>query len=519
MRNRATKDDKSSIRDSNVNEKEIIFDYETDNGDDNPSNYCSRDVSYKELQNCDGHDLQDNEDEDNTYEFKIGFVSPNVRAMILEAQFENRFRKVPEEHKTKYAPSVFEAALIGRATRLNEQSLEKFGMKHEKYKSTELPSDVWSKGKEYFTVHDVIDRSSDDPVMFKIFNEAVALGGIKALKPKITTNYDQLLTAMSTHGDDVDVDDINKHKLIRTRYLTDLYIHREFREDDEYLAEKAQVNYQSLDDVILPTEECPTFIPSKPKMTHLKLKEAIAQEVAEKVWERRYRLERPRAQQRIKSYCICQHCQTSNPYQTFAYRKKWLRQKGLWNGPKKETIAEDNQSTQGTNNPGANDAISSDRLDFNTEINSTSFDTTDLDSFYNEGDKPFDVYELDFVQDMEIIQHNDIKKCENQRYFELSAIVDTDQVSGAINDEIPQDVAATAYSSPPISSKKKKRKEKKPFIVEIKNVLGLSQHIVHSSGFRARQLRKAMSQSNGKHLLFGFSSHHKKKKKKFDGTF
>lgn len=273
--------------------------------------------------------------EDEPYELKIGVVPTPIQAMIYQAQIEMRCRKIPNEHKIKYKPSVLEAALVGRGTKLNEHIIEEWGKNYEKYKpTTELPSATWTKGQEYFTVNSV-NNFSPSPVPFQVFNEAVALGGIKALKPEITTNFDPLSATVSAQGDDVDVDDENRHKQIRTRYLTDMYVHREFREDGVDIDEMV-VNYNSLDDVKLPTEQCPIFKPVKQKLTNMELKEAIAQQVAEKVWERRYRLERPRAVQRIKYQCNCKYCKTYSPYQTVAYRKKWLTEQGLWNEPKIE---------------------------------------------------------------------------------------------------------------------------------------------------------------------------------------
>lgn len=93
------------------------------------------------------------------------------------------------------------------------------------------------------------------------------------------------------------------------------------------------MKYESLDDVELPTNDCPTYACEKRKLEEQELKDLIAQQVAEAVWERRYRLERPRAKQRIKYRCTCKYCKTSSTYQTFAYRKRWLVQQKLWNEP------------------------------------------------------------------------------------------------------------------------------------------------------------------------------------------
>eukprot|EP00536_Pseudo-nitzschia_multiseries_P004633 jgi/Psemu1/323541/estExt_fgenesh1_pg.C_780017 len=269
--------------------------------------------------------------EDPIHEPKIGVVSPSVQSMIIQARLELRCRKVPEEHKNKFKHSLAQASEIGLFTRLDEHTVEAFGKRCEKYKAIELPSAIWKKGNETVILPHFNDAT---PAQFTIFKEAVALGGIKALKPKITTNFDNVASTKSYLEEEVDVDDSSKPKYMRTKYLTDLYLDSEHRgKSDNEDEDIDRVRYESLDDVKLPTNQCPVIKPVTTKMSSLELKELLSQKVAEKVWERRYRLERPRAQQRITDCCQCIYCKTSSSYQTFAYRKRWLVQQNLWNEP------------------------------------------------------------------------------------------------------------------------------------------------------------------------------------------
>lgn len=299
--------------------------------------------------------------ENDEYLREVGYVSPLVRMMIFQARMELRCKKVTEEHKEQLEPTLIEAIAMARATRLDEVIIETQGTNQVKHDDAVIPSVVWVKGNEHVSLPNFQDPT---PPQFIIFKEAVALGGIKALKPEITTNYDPLASMKSCYDNELDVDDTTKHKLIRTKYLTEMYLHEyewQHQSDDE---DEESVHYDCLDDVQLPTDDCPTYSCSDAKLDEQELKEKISQQVAERVWERRYRLERPRAKQRIKYRCTCKYCKTASTYQTFAYRKKWLLQQNLWC---KETV--DNQ-IQATNDPLVDDSNE------DTEIKKNSIRTT-----------------------------------------------------------------------------------------------------------------------------------------------
>ena len=422
--------------------------------------------------------------EEEPYEIKIGVISAALQSMIFQAQMEARCRKVPEEHKIKSKPSLMEALEIARFTRLNEHTIEASGTQSEKYKP-ELPSATWVKGKEIVTFPKI--SNNPNPVQFTVFNEACALGGIKALKPKITTNYDRFLSK-STHGDDVDIDDINQHKRIRTMYLTDMYLDREWK-DEEDDTESEQIHYDSLDDVKLPTVQSPVFKSVPQKLSDIELKEAIAQQVAEKVWERRYRLERPRAQPRIKFQCSCKYCETPSQYQTFAYRKKWLTQQGLWNEPPHVEEEEEEEEEEVCNTTA--DLTSEDYL-------SNGGRTTDADDV---GEIMNDSSHLAqsgltstsaSVQVERVPSDLDPEKNENRKERNLS----TEDMDGVSNlPESPRVVSARPASTP--DSKKTRVKPKKTFVGKVKkSILSLSRHSEHTTGTRTRRLRKEKTQNN-----------------------
>ena len=274
------------------------------------------------------YNSQVSEANDDHYEPQVGVIPPSLQALIVQAQAELRTRKVPEEHKAKFKPTCVEASEIGRFTRLNEVFIEAYGTK-EKEEKPLLPSETWQHGNEKInmpTVNQVGSRA------FTVFKEAATLGKMKRLKPQVVTNYDPLAELTSRY--EIDLDDENKHKVFRTAHLTEMNVQqqREEREEEWETAdlEEEEVHYASLDEVKLPTEDCPVYKPETRKMSHREMMDLVSQAVAESAWERRYRLERPKAQQRIKMQCRCKYCKRPNPYQTMAYRKKWLIQQGLW---------------------------------------------------------------------------------------------------------------------------------------------------------------------------------------------
>mmetsp|Transcript_62842 Transcript_62842/g.152999 ORF Transcript_62842/g.152999 Transcript_62842/m.152999 type:complete len:589 (-) Transcript_62842:61-1827(-) len=289
-------------------------------------------------------------EEEDRYEPQIGVIPPSLKAMILQARAElKQVKPPPPEHQAKYKPLCVEASEIGQFTRLKEDYIEAMGRAVSKNVNAQLPSESWHAGKEKIKgvekARSMQATRSDQHIMLAM---AAALGQIKGLKQKVTTNYDTTSAVDDrvamfegnkgnrTTLDSDQIDDENEIKKIRLRHLTDYNIseHRKHKSDEiwdaDILEQRANVHYDRLEDVPLPTEELPSLPPErlkKPNMSNIELREAMAHAVAEKSWERRYRLERPRAEQRITVGCNCKYCGTEtgpNPYQTLAYRKKWI---------------------------------------------------------------------------------------------------------------------------------------------------------------------------------------------------
>lgn len=447
------------------------------------------DFTIEENEYLSTEDERSEEEEEEVNLSQIGIVSTSLQAMIFQAQLELRCRQVPEQHKINFKPSVMEAILVGRNTRLNEHTVEAYGTQCEKYKPLELPSDTWVKGQEYVTFPKI--NNNPNPAPFVIFSEAVALGGIKALKPKITTNYDTMLA--SSHDEDVDVDDMNKHKLIRTMYLTDMYLHREFRENDKDNDEIEHIHYESLDDVKLPTDQCPVFKRVTQEMNDLELKEAIPQQVTEKIWDRRYRLERPRAEQRIKSHCRCIYCKTTSPYQTLAYRKKWLTQQGLWNEPQieQEECNTTEDITYEVHLPNEDDQE-------NKHDEIICLGTKSNPPLAQLGSDSFHVESVSSGFDSE----NSIDRKDTNVPIEDINRVSILPESLSV---VPRTIPASTYTSG-----KTRVNPKKTLVDEVKKILNLSRHSEHSTGSRRRR-RMIKNNLNSIRSLFGPSSHGREK--------
>jgi hypothetical protein len=415
--------------------------------------------------------------EDELHILKIGVVSLPVRAMVIQARMEMRCRKIPKLHKTKFKPSLAQASAVARAKRLDEHTVETCSTRrYAKYDPSVTPSLVWVKGEETVSLPTLNDPV---PPQFQIFKEAMALGSIKALKPKITTNYDRLLPMISYHDDQVDVDDATRAKRIRTRYLTDIYLNEDQRErwvdeDEDF----ESVNYESLDDVELPTSHSPVYGCLTTKATDSELKDLLAQQVAEAVWERRYRLERPRAKQRITYRCYCKYCKTSSMYQTFAYRKKWLIQQKLWKEPPMDDpIKETETYLKFTKELSVDDPIKEMGIKKTSNRTASTRNMSDEVSLTmgSSSDTPrsnsFAIEEFEFSES----DTSMILEADEDRF-------DSEKSSSDFDGASRQHKVSITIPAQPMPKEEKDRKasrKKKSFMREIKSVFGLRQHASH----------------------------------------
>jgi hypothetical protein len=264
---------------------------------------------------------------------RIGVVPPSLKAMITLAAME--LRPVPEEHKTTYKPVASEASEIGRFMRLKEVVVEAYGTTKLPDKQVARKFPVWSPDRATVEMPKYDNRRSG---AFMVVQEAAALGRMKKLKANETTNYNP--NNSFAELEEIDVDDIvdeHGHKDFRSSHLTDLHImhHKKDKVDiwDPANIEQHQYEYKSIDEVELPTETLPVYATKKNELSRIEYLDSISKAVAERSWDRRYRLDRPGADQNIRQSCSCRYCHHPNPYQTHAYRKKWLVQQGLWVEP------------------------------------------------------------------------------------------------------------------------------------------------------------------------------------------
>ena len=274
------------------------------------------------------------EEKGDVHEIKIGVVPKSLQAMIALAATE--LRPVPEEHKVAYKPVTAEAAEIGQFTRLRESVVEAMGTYVEPTEEEKSSDRKWTKGKATVELPKQSNRKIEP---FMVLQEAAAVGRMKRLKADVTKNYDEKLDTEVEQR--IDVDDIMDERVggkdFRIKYLTEFYVQdhqkekqKDFDDEDD---EVEDVKYASLDEVPLPSEKLPVYKPVTKSMTRAEMMEDISRSVAEKSWERRYRLDRPGAKQRFRPACSCKYCQSPNAFQTAAYRKKWLVEKGLWYEP------------------------------------------------------------------------------------------------------------------------------------------------------------------------------------------
>jgi hypothetical protein len=283
-----------------------------------------------------GTTLRKTEVEEEVIPDRIGVVAPSLRAMISLAAME--LRPVPEEHKVVYKPVASEASEIGQFKRLREVVVEAYGTPKSSLEKEVAPKfPAWSPGRGTVEMPKYDNRRSG---AFMVVQEAAALGRMKKLKANETTNYDPQFKVEEV--EEVDVDDIvDEHgrKDFRHTHLTDIHIkhHKEGKAEiwDPANIEQNQYEYRSIDEVDLPTETLPVYATKKNELSKIEYLDSVSKAVAERSWDRRYRLDRPGANQKIRNGCSCSYCHHPNPYQTHAYRKKWLVQQGLWVEPPK----------------------------------------------------------------------------------------------------------------------------------------------------------------------------------------
>lgn len=258
----------------------------------------------------------------------------NARNDRIEAGGELKVREIPKEHKNTFVDIAMEAARVGTLTRLNEHTVEAVALKKEEK--------VWGGPSGLRTDH---LRST----FFMAINEAAALGTMKMQKPVEVTNYDQNEYHEESEPEDIDrMTDEHGRRVVRQLYLIDRQIEevRKYKKE-EWSAENASntVQYANMDEVALPSATAPKWKPKKTVKSHRELMDAISHGVAERAWERNYRLGRPKANLQMTRGCKCKFCVNPNPYQTHKYKQ--MEDKGVESseGPMLQKKEEPKKST------------------------------------------------------------------------------------------------------------------------------------------------------------------------------
>ena len=234
----------------------------------------------------------------------------NARNERIEAGGELKVRVIPKAHKNVFVDVALEAARVGTLTRLNEHTVEAVAVGKEE--------EVWGGPSGLRTDH---LRST----FFMAINEAAALGALKRQKAHEVTNYDQNAYIEEEEPEDIDkMTDEQGRRVVRQMYLIDRRIDEERKyKKEEWSAENAAniIQYNSMDEVALPSASAPKWRPKTTQKTHRELMDAISNGVAERAWERNYRLNRPKANLMLTRKCKCKFCVNPNPYQTHKYKQ------------------------------------------------------------------------------------------------------------------------------------------------------------------------------------------------------
>jgi hypothetical protein len=238
----------------------------------------------------------------------------NKRNERIEAGGEVQVREIPEEHKNVFVSVAGEAARVGLLTRLNEHFVEAVAVSKEE--------EVWGGPSGLRTDN---YRSK----LFMVINEAAAVGQMKRLKAVEVTNYDANIQEEEEWIDVDKLTDENGRRVVRTEYLLDQHVNDEKKEKHRTWAPETALSaeYTSIDDVVLPSRKVPGFKPKKMQLSQKEAMDAISAAVAERAWERNYRLGRPKAQLRVTRKCECNFCFDPNPFQTHKYKQ--LHKEGI----------------------------------------------------------------------------------------------------------------------------------------------------------------------------------------------
>ena len=263
------------------------------------------------------------------------------------------------------SPTTASAATAAAATAASPSSETRESLKKAPKPTTMSPK--WSRKQKVHLPKITGRRSMEQHVLL----EAVAMGRLRRLKPHVTTNYDV--------SDDDEEEEEEEEDYTNGKKKKDIL---------DWWDPDNEVHYDSLEDVPLPTQELPktplmrlskasanTSTTNHMQELHVRKKHNLFDDdalnnskmaatlnnknrksslallgVAEAACDRERRLfskksktssnesinnnnptmmDMDHTKLRMTQKCKCKYCKTSNPYQTNAYRKLWLKERGL----------------------------------------------------------------------------------------------------------------------------------------------------------------------------------------------
>ncbi|CAJ1947187.1 unnamed protein product [Cylindrotheca closterium] len=241
-----------------------------------------------------------------------------MMAILSAAALDFKLRKVPEQHKKEFESISDAASSIARLTKLKENVIESVSVGEAALKK----QDDWAPAGKPIE----FERSVD----VLLATEAAMMGKMMRRREKeVVSNFD-FKARFKVFEDKFDVDeafDEKGRKIFRTDLLLDQYIkdRREEKADVDYgmsLVEQVQEHEKLKTNISLPTKALPKFGRKAGKqMTQAEWTKILSKAVAERAWDRRYRLHRPKVTLKIKKQCMCPYCTNPNAYQTHEYKR------------------------------------------------------------------------------------------------------------------------------------------------------------------------------------------------------
>ena len=318
-----------------------------------------------------------------------------------------------ESHRKTFVDVAEQAATYGRLVRLQEKVVEAQGSKEYRHP---LAGDTWSGPKLLLDEgrSDAMRAIQEAAALGRIKRLSGEHNNNDGNGDDGDGDDDDDDDTDTTHFDIENQLDENGRKILRTNFLLDRHVQETSNEkkdrmwsDSDAIGDRDHktAQYKSFDDVHLPTDVLPTYArvvgkrgtkksfssgadlaviamqmmekrnnnsndgdenngggnennDDAPVVMHpgrLRVLESISSAVAASAWERKYRLQRPKAELKVTRRCMCPYCKDPNPYQTHKYKRMMYPDRF---DDDYEYNPNDNQYSN--NNPGAAGVVSID---------------------------------------------------------------------------------------------------------------------------------------------------------------